>query len=295
VIGTSAFRARAAALAVPVAVCIAVQCPMSSARADVTDDCNAAAEKAQTLRRDERLGASREKLLACVRAQCPAVVRIDCTKWLADLDAVMPSVVIRAVDVAGADVADVRMSVDGRVVATTLDGKEMPFDPGTHVFRFEHDGSLPVEKNVILREGEQHRMLSVTLDHSAGIAGTRGRGSEGPSAEDASPQGHRSLLLPLTLVGVGVVGMGVASYLWLSGLADRSHLQSACFGHCTTSEVDGAYHSLVAGDVVAGVSIVSAGIGAWMLLSGHPASEQAASMGGGVVPGGAVLDLRGRF
>src|SRR5260370_19556862 len=79
----------------------------STAHADTADQCIAAAEQSQPLRHDGKLLAGRRLLIACSRSECPSVVRTDCTKWLADLDALMPSGVGLSVDSVGGSVLGV--------------------------------------------------------------------------------------------------------------------------------------------------------------------------------------------
>jgi hypothetical protein len=266
-------------------------------RADVKDDCMASAEQSQPLRRDGKLIASRQKLLACARAECPAFVRNDCTKWLGEVEAAMPSIIVRAVDAANGDIADVSVSVDGTQVATTLDGREVPIDPGAHTIRYEHAGAAPVEDRVLIRETERARVLSVKFDVGAASRAARGESSGGGAAEKPASAGPP--LLPLLLIGAGAAAVGVGAYFWISGLNDRSYLQSTCAGAhtCTPAATAASKDKLQVGDVVAGVGVVAAAVGVWLYLRARGASSQPAPPPVDVhtVSGGAVLDVRGRF
>jgi hypothetical protein len=268
------------------------------ADSSAASQCIAAAEQSQPLRDHEQLKAAREKLLACSRPECPSFVRTDCTKWLADLDGIMPKIVFAAVDGAGADLVDVRVSVDGQQVAQRLDGSEIPIDPGAHTVRFERTGSAPIEQQVVVRVGDHHRSVSATFASPVAPA---------PSAaptyalQEPPPSGGRSLVLPIALIGVGVASLGVASYFWLSGLSDHSSMGSGCAvtHSCTQSAVDAGQAKLVVGDVAGGLGIVAAGIGAGILLFGHSPSRAPASGSAGLdvrpVAGGAAVDLTARF
>jgi hypothetical protein len=66
------------------------------AAADPIDACIAAAEEGQHLRLEGELTFAREKFLACSHVECPAVLRADCTRWLSELEAVKPPVVVPA-------------------------------------------------------------------------------------------------------------------------------------------------------------------------------------------------------
>jgi hypothetical protein len=124
--------------------------------------CSAAYEQGQILQRTGELLAAREKLIACASDTCPAVLRGDCARWLSDVDAATPSIVIAAHGASGEDVLDVRVLVDGRVVATHLGARGIPLDPGEHALRFERAGARPIERRILLREGEKERAIDVS-------------------------------------------------------------------------------------------------------------------------------------
>src|SRR3954469_9364872 len=81
------------------------------ALADDTDACVAAYEKSQHLRKEGRFGASREQLVDCVRATCPSLVKKDCSRWTAELETAMPTVIVAARDAQGKDMLAVRVLV----------------------------------------------------------------------------------------------------------------------------------------------------------------------------------------
>jgi hypothetical protein len=266
------------------------------ARADAADECIAAAEQSQPLRHDGRLKAAHEKLITCSRPECPAVVRTDCTKWLADVETLMPSIVVRAVDASGADVVGVRVFVDGQPLDTGFDGKELDVDPGAHTLRVEHEGSVPVEQQIVVRESERHRMVSVSFV-PAPPAAPAGGPLSGTEA-GAQPQGsRRSLVLPIALLGGGAVALGVASYFWASGLSDRSDMASSCAitHNCSQSRIDASKNKLVAGDVIGITDIVAAAIGAGIFVFGGSSAPRDTPVAVEPLAGGAQLQLHGRF
>jgi hypothetical protein len=135
----------------------------ATAHADDARECVEAFDKAQALRKEDKLIESRKTLLTCTRDACPAMVRSDCDDLVQRIERAMPSVVFSATDGSGRDLLDVRVSVDGVVVASNLDGKAVPIDPGPHVFRFERDGTAPIEERILVREGEKSRTVSVRI------------------------------------------------------------------------------------------------------------------------------------
>jgi hypothetical protein len=271
------------------------------ARGDSTaaSQCISAAEQSQPLRDQGKLRAAREKLLICSQPDCPSFVRNDCTKWLADLDSALPKIVFGAVDSTGADLVDVRVWLDGKVVAERLDGSDMEVDPGAHTVRFEHAGSAPVEEQVVVRVGDRHRNVSATFASSATPAPTP---QATPQHEDhVGKEGGRSLVLPIALLGAGAASVGVASFFWLSGLSDHSTMASGCATNhsCSQSAVNSAQSKLVIGDVLGGVGIVAAAVGVGILVFGGPQQQASTSTGAAFYvqpgPGGAAVGVLGRF
>jgi len=125
--------------------------------------CISAADQGQQLRDDGKYRAARERFVTCSKAECPKVVAGSCSQWLRDLDGSTPSLVLGAKDPAGGDLTDVRVSFDGDTLATSLDGKPVLVDPGSHRLRFERAGSEPVELTILIRAGEKNRGVAPTL------------------------------------------------------------------------------------------------------------------------------------
>ena len=107
------------------------------ALADEKAACLDASSKGQTLRDQHKLVEARQQLRVCAAGGCPSVVQTDCAAWLADVEKAIPTVVLAAKNGAGADLFDVKVSVDGQPLASRLDGQALPLDPGPHAFRFE--------------------------------------------------------------------------------------------------------------------------------------------------------------
>src|ERR1700685_1640160 len=75
--------------------------------ADDKQDCIAASEAGPAQKLRGSLRGAREPLLICARDGCPAIVRQDCTQWLTEIIAALPSVVVGARDWQGHDLVDV--------------------------------------------------------------------------------------------------------------------------------------------------------------------------------------------
>src|SRR5687768_12517875 len=119
----------------PIAALLAMLIALPARGAKESEACATASEEAQLDRIKGRWTAARAKLAVCGAATCPAVIRDDCTKWLAELDKSMPTVVVSAREQDGGDVVDARLRIDGVAVSEKLDGTPIAIDPGAHVFR----------------------------------------------------------------------------------------------------------------------------------------------------------------
>lgn len=248
-------------------------------RADEKQRCASAAEDAEQLRSDARLLAARERLLRCSRPECPVAVRSDCTQWMTEVEAAMPTIVLGVRDARGQDVLGARVSVDGVAVAHALDGKALDVDPGVHRFRFE-SGGVTAEQVVLVREGEKSRAITATLDVGP-VA------PEAPAARAPLPPPSTSTLRPSPWTwafgALGLVGVGVGTYLELSVNADASSLQSLCGHSCSHAQVDPlVLKQQVLGPIAFGVGALSLGLAAYTLFASP-------------VAGGATAGVSARF
>ncbi len=273
-----------------VAVLCAVIWLLSSpwARADeAVLECVKAAEDAQSQRSNHQLRAARLKFLLCAQPTCPAVVRNDCSGWLADVDKVMPSVVVQARDTRGVELTDVRVSVDGDVLAERLDGLAIPVDPGVHLFQFERAGVPPLQQQILIREGEKGRALPITL---AAVAS--------PPAVPERPV-HRTPPLTYVFGGLAVGGFAGWAYFGLNGIHEAHEIAGmpcAPTQTCDPGLVAAARRHLIAGDVSLAVGLLSTGAAAYIYFSDRrsqtPSSVRATVF---VVPGTARLSLTAPF
>ena len=266
--------------------------------ADVTkDQCITANGKGQELRRERKLSAAREQLHICADSSCPAMVRDDCVKRLDELERAQPSVVFDVKDPRGADVIDVRVSVDGQLLADHLDGSALRVDPGVHVFTFEVAGQPAVTDKLLVREGEvgRHEPVVVTLAASAPAhppveAAPPSLPPESASlpadGSGSSPGGGRSTQRVLGLVtgGVGVVGVAAGAVFGLMSSSAWGKAKDACGGDtnaCTNVPSGQSHRSTAEGDAtastiafIAGGALLATGT-VLFLTAGHEAHHEA--------------------
>jgi hypothetical protein len=249
-------RARTGRVLLTTALVLAVVPHASRADADEKQACVTASEKAQQLRSAGKLGEAREQLNICGRTECPKLVQQDCTQWMSELLASLPSVVPGAKDRKGRDIVDARLTVDGKVVAEVLDGKAVVLDPGVHSFLFESKGLPPLKEQVVVKPGEKNRIVTVTF--------ATPEDTSGPSPAAAPPQtssGSSPPVAAYVLGGVGIAALGAALYFDLAASGDAHDLRTSCAPNCAQSDVDDVKTKYT----VAGVT---AGIGGALLVTG---------------------------
>jgi hypothetical protein len=225
--------------------------------------CVEASEQAQKLRDEHKLQMARDQLLVCVRESCPAIVRKDCTDWLAGIESSLPSVVLRARDASGADLSAVRVTLDDKPLFDKLDGKSLFIDPGRHKFHFETEGRPPVDQEVVISEGEKNRAVTAVFGGGGGADGAN-------VAVDTSQldSSKRSFVLPIVFGALGVVALGSWGYFGLTGMSDYNGLESGCgkTKTCLQSDVDSVHTKFVVADVSLGIGVASLVVGGVLLV-----------------------------
>ncbi len=276
---TSRHRARVGrARGLWLGVALLTAAPTAQAQSKLT--CIAANEAAQDLRREGKLRDARSRLIECVAATCPGPVREDCAARLKEVEAALPTLVFVATGGSGQDLAEVRVTMDGRPFATKLDGVALPVDPGPHTFTFEAEGYAPSTKSVVVREGDKARHERVSLPSATAgappVAARVDPPAEAPAAEPPSPgaAGRTQRLVGLAIGGAGVVGLGVGGVFAILAKStyDRA-LSSECGGQAGAcsgqGQADGrSAHQqagIATGAFAIGGALVAAGAAVYLL------------------------------
>jgi hypothetical protein len=230
----------------------------------------------QHLRADGKLLAAREAFVLCAQQSCPTAARADCAQWLVEVSRALPSIAVHALDASGADLTEVRVSVDGAPVAASLTGQPLDVDPGAHVLRFEHPGSAPVERQLVAVEGEKLRPVDVRFAVAAPVSTEPAQ----PGAEPARSTSETSSTMlsrhvPLAswvLGGAGLAAFAVAGGLWASAKSDYDGLIATCSPRCNPSLEDGGRTKAIVGDVTAvgGGVALGAAVLSYFLLPARP-------------------------
>lgn len=261
-------------------------------------ECAAAYVEAQKLRKAGSFKQARGQLEICGREECMTAVKKDCIAWLDEVSSSLPSVVISATGPDGKETFDVKVSVDGEVVAEKLDVKAIDVDPGTHKFVFEYEGKAPIEQDVILREGQKNKAIEISFASEKPAAAAPPVGDDPDPVEDDAPKDSGKKKIPVitwVLGGVGVVALGGAGYFWLSGESEKSDLD-ACKPNCDQGDVDSVKQKRLIGDIALGVGIVAIGAAVYFAVSAKPEKPPpAARFDVRMAPGRAFAGISGSF
>jgi len=250
--------------------------------------CIDADAEAQSLRMSGKFLEAKKQLSMCAASVCPQLVRDDCAQRLDDVNKATPTIVLAAQDAMGKDRSDVKVTVDGVLVAERLDGLPIPLDPGPHKFVFEVAGQAPFERALVLREGEKDRHESVIIPASAATApsvtpapstnGPTGRASgdvatytqspEGPADDSGSGRSQRTW--GLVLGGVGLAGIAAGSVFGAMAIGKWNQSQNDCSASTVAQCTDhgGAVTAHDAAVTDGTVSTVAFGIGVAALAGG---------------------------
>jgi hypothetical protein len=298
-------RARALVLA---AVATASLAPSAQAANPSKAECLAASEAWIKAHKANHLRDARAQLLVCAAPSCPADVREECARHVPDVARQIPSVVFAAKDGAGADLGAVTVTMDGQPFAARLDGTAIELDPGEHTFHFVAPGLPPLDRTLVILQGEPGRREALVLGAPPAppIAATAQTAvvPQGPVDTPSATSGGGGLgggrIAALALAGVGVAGIVVGGVFAASASSKWSQAKADCGAGCgpdapaqgeKTDAQNAATLSTVA--FVAGGAMLAAGAVLWFVFPGSGASSGtglvrvAPQIGAGT--GGAVL------
>jgi hypothetical protein len=151
------------------------------ARPPTVDECATADETAQSLRKNGNLQAAKQQLAVCINPACPAPVREDCADRVTEVDKATPTILFDVKDSAGVALTAVTVVIDDTPLTDHLDGTPFTVDPGKHRFTFTPANGPPLQKEVVVREGEKGQFVTATLGAPAAVV------SAAPSAAVATP------------------------------------------------------------------------------------------------------------
>ncbi len=267
--------------------------------------CNDAHTQAQPLRRAGQLRAARRELRTCAAPSCPTLVRDECVQWLDEVGRSIPSLVLEAKDQDGNDRSDVRVTLDGQVLAERLDGSAIEIDPGEHDLVFESEGVPPVTRHVVVGVGEKDRHERVTLEVPRAAvpppppppapppapppvevpAAVAPAPTPAPPVEPPPPAARtESGSVALCALGFGTasVGLVVGSIAGIVSFVQVANIKSQCNGNsCPGSLASSGSNAATIGNV-SNVAFALAGAGALLGVLTIPRSSSPSASAGAV-------------
>lgn len=186
--------------------------------------CNASYERADLLvhaQKTPRLLEARDALRICGGASCKPWMVKECTKWLADVETRIPSIVPSSNETAS-------VAIDGNEITSPLDGRAIDVDPGEHEFVFTTADGRKVTQRVVVREGAKAQAITATFERTAPATTTKPASpirSEpvAPSSAPRSPNMLRTVGFVTGGVGIGALALGAV--FGLSAMSSKDDAQ----------------------------------------------------------------------
>ncbi len=217
----------------------------------------------------------------------------------ADIAALEPRLSRLTVVVAVAPSVPTEVDFDGKPLPTVAWGRPFPVDPGPHALKAHAPGRAPFEASVLVLANADQKKIDVPLLAPAVAAvPVVAVAAPPPVALVTPPPGpvtdapappvetdHTARRTAGYVTGaVGVVGLGVGTYLALHAIALRSDSNQGCTPGCTAAAVsqnNDAITSANLANVGFGVGIVGLGVGTYLVVTsftkGAPAAARAAA------------------
>ena len=220
------------------------------------DACLSSHEQSQELKLEGKLTESKKALLSCAEEHCPSIVRADCLRWLDDIESAIPTIVVVAESDRG-DEIDVRVTIDGTLAASQLDGKAIELDPGSHQIILEHNDAKPQVMRLILGQGEKNRIIRVDFR-------TQVPGPAPPTPMPTQPamqpiKGNRPVpILTYVFGGTAAAALASTTYFGVRAVAARSDANNSCAPLCSGSVVNHIKHKALYSDLSTSVAVLSA-------------------------------------
>jgi hypothetical protein len=125
--------------------------------------CLSAFRGAEASEQAGHLRAAKERLFLCGQPLCPRAIRNQCAVRYTQIEADIPSVVLVVQDNSGTPQSDIQVAADGEPLASHLDGRALPMDPGLHRFTFSKSGEVIARQSVMIAQGQRNRLVAVSL------------------------------------------------------------------------------------------------------------------------------------
>jgi hypothetical protein len=288
--------------------------PRRHAKADGSPACMDAYRAAEKQEQENHLREARDMLAACAKTSCGKFLHHQCTHQRKRLDKLIPTILPRVTDAAGASLTDVQVIMDGEVLTARIGKKALRVDPGVHDFVFKAANGRAVTQKIVIAPGQHNRHVSVSLTGevkddlaalpgapsspattkadvfdapvsppepraaSQAAAGEAVVSEDPPRRDGGSSTRSSSSVGPYLLGGLGLAGLGGYALLTSWGRKDNDAL-AECSPRCPPETVTHIRRIYLAADVSAAVGVAALiGSATWFIVrSGSSNKEQAAN------------------
>jgi hypothetical protein len=230
--------------------------------------CASAWRDAKSLIKSGQLRQAKSSMLRCAVAACGARLRQECAQRVAEIEGEIPTIVPVVKDSGGNPLTELKMMMDGELVADKIDGRAVAVDPGPHQFTFEGKrGVLASYKTVILK-GQRNRTMEVTLGAwgrepvvktrvPPGFLAPSMKGADTPAFnlvydEETSGGGTRIGAGTYALAAVGALGLAGYGLTTYQGNRENKRLD-LCSPNCSQASVDRIRRMYLVGRISLGV------------------------------------------
>lgn len=251
-------------------VAFAILAPSSLAVADTLskEACVDAHSRGQDARDQGKITLARKLFLTCAQSGCPAAVQGDCARFADDLSNLQPTVNFVARDGNGNDLPNTTVYVDGVLVATTIDGRPVEVDPGSHTVKFSNGGKDEVV-TVVIGTGEKGRVVQARFGAATSSnpsLGSTNADRDTPSKPRGPKTTHPKGSMAVAIAG-GVVAVAGGALIFYG----RSQVPSQCelsTHQCAAPPGDPVFEEAKSAAGTVNLGMAAAGIGAAALAGG---------------------------
>lgn len=259
----------------------------ASAADPSTSECLTASEDSLKDGNEHALRAERRHLLICSASSCPTEIRKECMRRVEEVNAALPALVFEAKKGDGTDLTDVKVTMDGEVLADHLDGTALEVDPGKHTFVFETPGEDSITKELVVNEGVKDRRESIVFGSAPTV---------GPVTPDDGAQASGGMpaqrVVALVAGGVGVAGLAAGGVFGVMAMQKKQEAEKVCPHDCPDQGGVDKWHTATTFGTVSTIAFAAGGAlvaGAAVLWFTSPKRSAEVGIGPGSV------ELRGTF
>lgn len=230
---------------------------------EALSQCVEAHERAGMLRIEERWEEARVAMNSCASERCPLAIRTDCARWLEELSAKLPTLIV-VIERDDDGEHPVRLSLDGRELQLSEPLRPIEVLPGTHRLEFTLPSYAPLSYDVSVGVGEKNKVVRVRFERETKTA------APPPPAAPAPLKTASTRPVPTVtylLAGGAILAAGTSGSLLAAALSRRSTARERCAPGCYDGQREEVDRLLLGADIAAAGSLAFAGLAIYTFVS----------------------------